>query len=85
MMLDWDTTLKAHFFILLCYVSGENGALLHRDVLFRGGDKDRGSGVRVPQRLVPEERLERHGLHRGAQRVSSALCSVSEVTMTTDT
>ena len=50
--------------------TGEDGAVLHRDLLLRGGDQAAGSGLRVPQGLLPEERLERHGLHRGAQRVS---------------
>ena len=49
---------------------GEDGALLHRDLLLRGGHQAAGAGLRVPQGLLPEERLERHGLHRGAQRVS---------------
>ena len=54
----------------VCVLTGEDGALLHWDLLRGGGDQAAGPGLCVPQRLLPEERLERHGLHRGPQRVS---------------
>lgn len=47
---------------VLCFSSGRHGALLHRHLLLRGGDQDRGPGLRVPQGLLPAQRLERHGL-----------------------
>lgn len=45
--------------------AGEDGALLHRHVLLWGWYKDHCSGLCVPQRFLPQERMERHGLHCG--------------------
>lgn len=56
--------------ILLLLSSGENGAVLYRDLLLRGGDQTGGTWFCFPQRLLPEEWLERHGLHCCAQWVS---------------
>lgn len=48
---------------------GRHGAVFHRHLLLRGGDQDHRPGLRLPQRLLPAQRLERHGLRGGAHGV----------------
>lgn len=71
-LLSWSLTTSLTVALHSCFaLTGEDRALLHRDVLYWGRDKDHGPGLRVPQRLLPQEWMERHGLHCGPQRVSA--------------
>ena len=51
-------------------VAGGAGAILHGHLHRGDGHQDRGHGLRPPPGLLPQERMEHHGLHCRRVRVS---------------
>lgn len=67
--------ILTHPSFLLCWfsllsLSGWYRAVLHRNLLFWVWNKDPSARFRLPQELLPEKWMERHGLRGGAHRVS---------------